>query len=195
MPEDEMPVDPVARLSAAEIIRLLDLRPHPEGGFFRETFRDPARDARGRSVSTLIYFLLDAGQVSRWQKVDATEVWHFYAGAPLELRISRNGSETSVHRLGPALFAGDYGDEKDGVVKWVCQDLMQNHRLAQVWAYTGGRPVSADFLQKAAEDLCHNLVSGGIRIWARTGDAGSMGGAISYAVSLAGFLRSQSAAC
>src|SRR6202035_3611692 len=79
---NEMPVDPIPAWSAAEIIRLLDLQPHPEGGFFRETFRDPARDARGRAVSTLIYYLLDAGQVSRWHKVDATEVWHFYAGAP-----------------------------------------------------------------------------------------------------------------
>jgi cupin superfamily protein DUF985 len=67
-----MPVDPIPGRSAAEIIRLLDLRPHPEGGLFRETFRDPACDARGRAVSTLIYFLLDAGQVSRWHKVDFT---------------------------------------------------------------------------------------------------------------------------
>src|ERR1700726_1509016 len=97
----KMASDSLAGLSAAEIIRLLDLHPHPEGGFFRETFRDSARDARGRAVSTLIYFLLDAGQVSRWHKVDATEVWHFYAGAPLEIWISQNGSETGVHRLGP----------------------------------------------------------------------------------------------
>src|SRR3984893_13522670 len=96
-----MPVDPILGRSPAEIIRLLDLHPHPEGGFFRETFRYPARDAAGRPVSTLIYFLLDAGQVSRWHRVDATEVWHFYAGAPLEILISQNGSETGVHRLGP----------------------------------------------------------------------------------------------
>ncbi len=102
-----MPADPNAGLSAAEIIRLLDLHPHPEGGHFRETFRDPAQDLRGRAVSTLIYFLLEDGQVSRWHKVDATEVWHFYAGAPLEITISQNGSETSVHRLGPDLFAGE----------------------------------------------------------------------------------------
>jgi predicted cupin superfamily sugar epimerase len=102
-----MPVDPTSGRSAAEIIHLLDLRPHPEGGFFRETFRDPVRDARGRAVSTLIYFLLGADQVSRWHKVDATEVWHFYAGAPLEISISQNGSETAAHRLGPDLFAGE----------------------------------------------------------------------------------------
>jgi hypothetical protein len=60
--------DAIAGLSAADIIRLLDLRLHPEGGHFRETFRDPAQDANGRSVSTLIYFLLQAGEVSRWHK-------------------------------------------------------------------------------------------------------------------------------
>jgi uncharacterized protein len=102
-----MPVDPLSGRSAAEIIHLLDLHSHPEGGFFRETFRDPARDARGRAVSTLIYFLLNAGQVSRWHKVDAAEVWHFYAGAPLEIRISQTGSEISAHRLGLDLFAGE----------------------------------------------------------------------------------------
>src|SRR5262249_58341523 len=59
------------------------------------------------SVSTLIYFLLQAGEVSRWHKVDATEVWHFYAGAPLQISVSPNGSETSVHRLGPDLTAGE----------------------------------------------------------------------------------------
>jgi hypothetical protein len=76
-----MPVDPIADLSAAEIIRLLDLQPHPEGGHFRETFRDPRRDSRGRAVSTLIYFLLRASEASRWHRVDAAEVWHYYAGA------------------------------------------------------------------------------------------------------------------
>jgi hypothetical protein len=102
-----MPADPNAGLSAAEIIRLLDLQPHPEGGHFRETFRDPAQDSRGRAVSTLIYFLLEAGQLSRWHRVDAVEVWHFYAGAPLEITISQNGSETSAHRLGLDFFAGE----------------------------------------------------------------------------------------
>jgi predicted cupin superfamily sugar epimerase len=68
-----MAVDSISGLSAAEIIRLLDLQPHPEGGHFRETVRD---HARGRAVSTLIYFLLSTGEVSRWHKVDATEVWN-----------------------------------------------------------------------------------------------------------------------
>jgi len=103
-----MPVDPIADLSAAEIIRLLDLQPHPEGGHFRETFRDPRRDSRGRAVSTLIYFLLRASEASRWHRVDAAEVWHYYAGAALELRMSQSGKDISVHRLGADLIAGEH---------------------------------------------------------------------------------------
>ena len=79
-------------LSADRLIALLDLKPHPEGGYFRETFRDGA----GRGHSTAIYFLLKAGEVSRWHRVDAAEVWHFYRGAPLELRIGK-----AVYVLGP----------------------------------------------------------------------------------------------
>ena len=73
---------------ADRLVKLLDLAPHPEGGHFRETFRD-AGDPR--PFSTAILFLLKAGEVSRWHRVDAAEVWHFYRGAALELRI---GNET-----------------------------------------------------------------------------------------------------
>ena len=74
------------------------------------------------------------------------------------------------------------------------RSLMPRHRLARPWAYTGGRLFTVDFLRKVAEVLCRNLVSSRIRIWARTGDAEPMGGAILYAVFLAGFLPSQSVA-
>ena len=94
-------------LAAGEVIALLHLAPHPEGGHFRETFRDPATDAWGRSVSTAIYFLLAAGEVSRWHRVDAAEVWHWYAGAPLELTISDDTLGRSTHRLGADLVAGE----------------------------------------------------------------------------------------
>ena len=77
---------------ADRIITLLDLKPHPEGGYFRETFRD----GEGRGHSTAIYFLLKAGEVSRWHRVDAAEVWHFYRGAALELRIGKD-----LYVLGP----------------------------------------------------------------------------------------------
>jgi hypothetical protein len=78
----------LAKLSAAEVIRLLALKPHPEGGHFRETLRDPHPVAGERAHSTAIYFLLAAGERSHWHKVDAAEVWHFYAGAPLLLEIA-----------------------------------------------------------------------------------------------------------
>ena len=82
---------------ADRLIALLDLKPHPEGGYFRETFRDcPPAIREGRGHSTAIYFLLKAGEVSRWHRVDAAEVWHFYRGAPLELRIGKE-----LYLLGP----------------------------------------------------------------------------------------------
>jgi predicted cupin superfamily sugar epimerase len=79
---------------ADRLIQLLDLKPHPEGGYFRETFRDDSGsanvDGKARAHSTAIYFLLKAGEVSRWHRVDAAEIWHFYRGAPLELKIGRD---------------------------------------------------------------------------------------------------------
>lgn len=93
-----------ANLSAQDIIARLGLMPHPEGGHFRETFRDPHRMPDGRSLSTAIYFLLAAGERSHWHRVDATETWHWHAGAPLELGIARQDEgpvETLL--LGPDL--------------------------------------------------------------------------------------------
>jgi predicted cupin superfamily sugar epimerase len=91
--------------SADSIVRLLDLKPHPEGGFYRETFRDALGEG-GRSRSTAIYYLLRAGGVSGWHRVDASEVWHWYAGEALELLIA---DETGVQRmrLGPRLTDGE----------------------------------------------------------------------------------------
>ena len=91
--------------SAEEIIELLGLAPHPEGGHFRETFRDP-REVNGRSVGTAIYFLLAAGEHSHWHRVDAAEIWHYYAGAPLALHVERaDGIETL--KLGADFAAGE----------------------------------------------------------------------------------------
>lgn len=94
-------------LTADEIIAHLKLEPHPEGGFFRETFRDASLPHGGnRAVSTAIYFLLRENEISRWHKVDAAEVWHFYAGAPLELGICATDGRTSRHILGSDLNNG-----------------------------------------------------------------------------------------
>lgn len=89
------------------IIRHLGLEPHPEGGHFRETFRDCAMDESGRARSTAIYFLLRAGEASRWHRVDAAEVWHWYRGAVLSLSISAPGGPAREIRLGPRLEAGE----------------------------------------------------------------------------------------
>jgi hypothetical protein len=83
-------------MNAKQIIAWLKLKPHPEGGWYRETFRDRGK----RAHSTAIYFLLEHGQASRWHKVDAAEVWHFYAGAPLELLIAKDRKKPKRHLLG-----------------------------------------------------------------------------------------------
>ncbi len=93
-------------MTAREIIALLGLQKHPEGGWYRETFRDARVDAKGRAASTLIYYLLEAGDVSEWHRVDATEVWHWHAGAPLVITVSSNGHDASAHHLGNALGVG-----------------------------------------------------------------------------------------
>jgi predicted cupin superfamily sugar epimerase len=78
-------------MDAADVIRLLDLEPHPEGGHYRETWRDvPAGGGRGSGTS--IYFLLEARQRSHWHRVDADELWHFYGGDPLRLSLASSGN-------------------------------------------------------------------------------------------------------
>jgi predicted cupin superfamily sugar epimerase len=96
----------VAQPSAADVIARLELRPHPEGGHYRETFRDRRVDGNGRSRSTAIYFLLARGERSHWHRIDAVEIWHYYAGSALTLQIADDGSKRNV-RLGPDLAAGE----------------------------------------------------------------------------------------
>lgn len=95
-------------LSAAEIMRLLDLKPHPEGGHFRETFRDPRMVDGGRAASTAAYYLLARGERSHWHKVDAVELWHYHAGAPLKLEIALDANgPVECLTLGADLAAGE----------------------------------------------------------------------------------------
>ena len=93
--------------SAAAIIARLELKPHPEGGHYRETFRDQTTDANGRSRSTLIYFLLARGERSHWHRIDAVEIWHYCAGSALSLRIAHDGCTQHTVRLGPDVGAGE----------------------------------------------------------------------------------------
>ena len=83
---------------ADEVIEALGLEPHPEGGWFRETWREPA--------STAIYYLIRAGERSHWHRVGATEVWHFYAGDRLELSLSADGRGVDNHVLGADIRTG-----------------------------------------------------------------------------------------
>jgi len=91
---------------AGRIIAALGLAPHPEGGWFRETFRDAEAPGR-RGASTAIYYMLRAGEVSRWHRIDAVEIWHWYAGAPLLLERSQDGIEHETVRLGNAIAGGE----------------------------------------------------------------------------------------
>ncbi len=92
--------------TAQDIIRLLDLKPHPEGGYFRETFRD-ATPIGGRAASTAIYFLLARGERSHWHRIDAVEIWHWYSGAPLTLEIAAVPGRIERATLGADLAGGE----------------------------------------------------------------------------------------
>ncbi|MBC8130458.1 MAG: cupin domain-containing protein [Rhizobiaceae bacterium] len=88
--------------AALSIVKQFGLKPHPEGGWYRESFRDTQADETGRARSTAIYYMLEAGDTSEWHRVtDAAEAWHWYAGAPLVITVSENGHDASAHRLGP----------------------------------------------------------------------------------------------
>ena len=91
--------------TAADIIHQLNLKPHPEGGHYRETFRD-THQVDGRTASTAILFLLARGERSHWHRIDAVEIWHYHAGAPLKLEIV-DGAKEEIVRLGADIHAGE----------------------------------------------------------------------------------------
>lgn len=99
--EDTVPMT----MTAAEIIALLELEEHPEGGWYRQTFEDTGPTG-ARAASTAIYYLLQGDERSHWHRVDAVEVWHWYAGAPLRLMLSHEGKVIDEHVLGSDLASG-----------------------------------------------------------------------------------------
>lgn len=117
-------------MTAEELIATLKLSPHPEGGAFIETFRDPRR-VDGRAASTAIYFLLREAQRSHWHRIDAAEVWHFYAGAPLELELSDDGLHQRTLQLGNDFANG----QRPQVV--VPQGCWQAARSTGEWTLVG----------------------------------------------------------
>ena len=94
-------------IEADRIISVLGLLPHPEGGHYREMFRDAAGPS-GRAHSTAIYFLLREGEVSHWHRIDAVEIWHFYRGAPLELAIAGDAKPPARWTLGSDVENGEH---------------------------------------------------------------------------------------
>jgi uncharacterized protein len=93
--------------TARNVIEALHLRPHPEGGWYTETWRAPTRTGE-RPASSAILYLLQAGERSNWHRVDADEIWQFSAGDPLDLRIARTDRGPVEHRrLGNAITSGD----------------------------------------------------------------------------------------
>lgn len=92
-------------LAASNLIRALGLLPHPEGGHYVETFRHPSPTGT-RAPATAIYFLLRAGETSWWHRIDATEMFHYYAGLPLEIFTYRVGSLVERWVLGPDVLSG-----------------------------------------------------------------------------------------
>jgi hypothetical protein len=118
-------------VTAEEVIELLGLAPHPEGGFYRQTFPQVKAANEERHASTAIYYLLPAGKVSAWHRVvDADEVWHFYAGAPLELTVA-HGPKRSTLLLGTDLAAGQ---RPQGVVP---AGVWQTARTLGEWTLVG----------------------------------------------------------
>jgi predicted cupin superfamily sugar epimerase len=93
-------------LTADEVIAHLGLKPHPEGGWYRETFRDEPGH-KGRAHSTAMLFLLKTGEVSRWHRGDAVEMFHWYGGAPLLLEV-KDDETRHEYRLGSNLLAGEH---------------------------------------------------------------------------------------
>ncbi len=92
-------------MDADDVIRRLGLIPHPEGGHYRETYRHRPADG-GRGDATQIYYLLRGGERSHWHRVDAIEIWHWYAGAPLRLEVATAEKPTHAVILGNDFAAG-----------------------------------------------------------------------------------------
>jgi predicted cupin superfamily sugar epimerase len=120
----------VSELRAEEVIALLELERHPEGGWYRQTFADPGPEG-ARQLSTAIYYLLEGDDLSAWHCVDAAEVWHWHAGAPLKLRLSHEGKVIDEYILGPDLK----GNERPQVI--VPRQCWQTAKSLGAWTLVG----------------------------------------------------------
>lgn len=139
--------------TAAEIVALLGMVRHPEGGWYVETFRDLQPGGR-RSLSTAIYFLLERGEVSAWHRVrDAAEVWHHYAGAPLELTLVAADGASTIHRLGSDLTAGERPQAVVGADVWQTAQSLGDWTLAGCTVAPGFEFASLELAPEGWEPL------------------------------------------
>ena len=116
---------------AERIIEALRLKPHPEGGWFRQTWMAEAAPGE-RPAGTSILFLLKAGERSHWHQVDAAEIWHFHAGGPLVLALAEDHRGPAEERiLGPNVLAG----ESPQII--VPKDTWQAARSTGTWTLVG----------------------------------------------------------
>lgn len=119
----------------SDLIRSLDLAPHPEGGYFRETYRAACVDAHGRAAATLIYFLLLRDQVSKLHRIDADESWHLYLGGPLlihELDAAVPQTPPCTTVLGHELARGERPQHVVAAGRWFGAELAPAAEFALV---------------------------------------------------------------
>jgi predicted cupin superfamily sugar epimerase len=114
-----------------QLIARLGLEPHPEGGHFREIYRHRPERGGERGHVTSIYYLVESGQVSHWHRIDAVELWHFHAGAPLELTVVEEGRPPVHYRLGIDLEAGEQPQATVPPKAW------QSARSLGAWSLVG----------------------------------------------------------
>ena len=138
---------------ADAIVKLLGLKPHPEGGHYAETWRDVAADGQ-RGSGTAIYYLLRSGETSAWHRVDAVEIWHWYAGAPLALSVSDGGVQSRVVTLGFDFAAGERPQAIVPTRAW------QSARSLGAWTLVGCT-VSPAFEFSGFEQAPEGFLSGG----------------------------------
>lgn len=118
-------------MTPERIIKQLGLKPHPEGGYYTEVYRAAEKVNGNRAASTSIYYLLQAGEVSHWHRIDADEIWHHYAGAPLILSISRDGEAVEDMILGKSF------DRNERAVGVAPRNVWQSARTLGDWTLVG----------------------------------------------------------
>ncbi|MDX2274839.1 MAG: cupin domain-containing protein [Hyphomonadaceae bacterium] len=122
---------------ARALIQKLDLAPHPEGGWYRETWRSETHIG-GRAIGTAIIFLLEHGQRSAWHQVDADEFWLWHTGAPLALRIGDSACEkVDAILLGPDVLTGQQPQARVPTHAWQAAHAAQGWSLVSCLVVPG----------------------------------------------------------